>query len=144
MDTSTRETLIGLGAAIQKKREELAALERQFDSLAASGSSSSQTTLPKVPTIPAGTKISVENVALVSPDASLPHKIMARIRLQPERTYEADDFKDLAGEDKMQSVRSALQRLYDDGKGSLERSGRGQYRLKGLGMKPLFGANAGH
>jgi len=142
MDTSTRETLIGLGAAIQKKREELAALERQFDSLAASGSTSLQGTLPTVAPLSAGMKISVTNEALVSSDASLPQKIMARIRLQPDRTYGADDFKDLAGEAKMQSLRSALMRLYDDGKGSLERPGRGQYRLKGGGVKQLFPASA--
>ena len=122
-----RERLISLGALIRSKRDELAALEREFDALmgvrdtggAGRGEAKANSSRP--------------SAGAITPGSSLPQRIIARVNADPDRVFAADDFDDLRGDSSVQTLRSALLRLC--AKGLLVRTDRGRFKQ---GMKPLF------
>lgn len=114
---TVREKIVRLVLDLQKKREEVAALEMQLDQLLPSDHS-----IYKL----AGQASRAPNVKGQLHPGSLAHRLLERINAEPTRIFAAEDFDDLKNGSSMQTVRAGLLRLYNGS--SIERPRRGRFR----------------
>ena len=112
MDRKTRDRMIDIASAIKMKREELAVLERELDSIM-DGS------IPR---------------QLVTGDATASQRVQAFIEMNSGNVYEAEEIASELGVD-VQVVRTNLSRLSNSGQ--IRKVSRGKYQA----IKPQIAAN---
>jgi hypothetical protein len=142
--TSREERLIDLGSEIRAKqseeariqstleqvRTEIAGLRREFDHLLSAPSGSTRPTiLPADPSRPGVVRIQIPS------SLSLPRKILALMQAKPGKIFRAEELAAMLGQpDEMQSIRTALARLFERDK-KIARVNRGEYAVPQVPMQ---------
>jgi hypothetical protein len=114
MSADQREQLLKAADRVNRIRQDLIEAERELDALLSGSSSKTAKGFPQ-----RGSTV----------NGSLPSKIMERMNREPNKSFVAEDFQNLAaGKNALQYVRSCLYRLVKAKK--LKKNGRGHFKLK--------------
>jgi hypothetical protein len=116
META-REKIVRLVLDLQKKREEVAALEMQLDQLLPSDHTMHSLATPAS---------RAPNVKGQLHPGSLAYRLLERINADPTRVFSAEDFGDVQNGSGIQTIRSGLLRLHKSG--AVERPRRGRFK----------------